>query len=474
VGEQCHTTTREMLMDLRTDVKWHDGRPFTSEDVLFSYRQLTRPDSPLPLAASFWFVDRIEGVGPHRIRIECKDALATMMESWEKLPVFPSHLLRNIGSEKETAEFYTNPVGTGPYRLAARREDGGVELLANEDHFRSVPVEKHLRYRRFGSLESTLLALRSASMDAIIPDDRFTDWSERNPGMVESIRGLPRFQHFVAWNLDRNFLDRKPVRGALARAIDLKLVLRDSATAFEQPVKGLFFPGVPYCDEPMLLPLYDPRGAERMLEAEGFHLNEKTGIRAGADGKALSFSLLVNQANAEHRRMAESLAEQWSGIGVDVDLVFESWDDLLGKRLLTREFDAVLLSWEIPLERDRHAVWHSSGVEAGGGNFSGLRNPGVDQLLERIRYETDESLVKRHAAKLQEEIADLQPCFFIGESGRILTVRTGGISVWRPSKPGKGVAIPLSGGMESWELERPWWVRQETLDRLKSGTPNPE
>jgi len=474
VGEQCHTTTREMLMDLRADVKWHDGRPFTAGDVLSSYTQLTQPDSLLPLAASFWFVERIEMVGPHRIRIECKDALAAMLESWEKLPVFPSHLLPVIASDKARDAFFANPVGTGPYRFAGRRSDGGVELLANEEHFREVPLEKRVRYRRFGSLESTLLALRSSSLDAIVPDDRFTDWSERNPGMVEAIRCLPRFQHFVAWNLDRDFLDRKPVRGALARAIDLKQVLRDSATVFEEPVKGLFFPGVPYCDEPILLPLYDPRGAERVLEAEGFRLNEKTGIRSGADGKELSFTLSVNQANAEHRRMAESLAEQWGGIGVKVELKFESWNDLVGNRLLTREFDAVLLSWEIPLERDRYAVWHSSGVGPGGGNFSGLRNQTVDQLLEKIRYETDESIVKSHTSRLQKEIADLQPCFFVCESGRILTVRTGGMAVRRPSSVGQERSEPLTGGNVGLEQVRPWWVREDTGTSLKSKEPESE
>lgn len=474
VGEQCHTTTREMLMELRNDVRWHDGSPFTADDVFHSYIQLTRPDSPLPLAPSFWFVERIEVVSPHRIRIECRDALATMLESWEKMPILPAHLLRIPGNEKDRDAFFTNPVGNGPYRFAGRRADGGVELLANEDHFCGVPLEKHLRYRRFGSLESTLLALRSSSLDVIIPDERFTAWSERNPGMVEPVRCLPRFQHFVAWNLDRNPLDREPVRGALARAIDLKQVLRDSPVSFEEPVTGLFFPGAPYCDEPMLLPLYDPRGAERILEGEGYSLDEQTGIRSGADGKALSFTLCVNKASGEHRRMAEALAEQWGAVGVKVEIELENWSDLVSKRLLNREFDAALLSWEIPFERDRFAVWHSSGVGAGGGNFSGLRNRAVDQLLEKIRFETNPVLVKTHTSRLQKEIADLQPCFFIGESGRILTVRPGAIKVLSPGQKSGENPLPLDPKKLRLEQSRPWWVRQETLNRLNLKNPESE
>lgn len=469
MGDQCHTTSREMFLDLRTDVRWHDGRPFTASDVLFSFNGLTRPDSPLPLAASFWFVEKLTAVSTHRLKVECSDVPAMMLESWEKLPVLPAHLLRGLSDPKERDAFFATPVGTGPYRLSARRDDGGVELVANEYHFRAIPLEKRIGYRRFGSFEATLLALRSRTLDAIIPDERFTDWSERNPGSVRPIRCEPRIQHFVAWNLDVAPFDRNPVRLALAKAVDLKEVIHDTATGFEQPVTSLFYPGSSHHKEVMLLPLYDPRGAENLLEEEGYKLDEKTGLRKNANGQPLSFTLSVNEANAEHRRFAGALVEQWAGVGVSVKVEFLAWNDILSKRLAPRKFDALVLSWEIPFERDRYTVWHSSGVGPGKSNFSGLRSQVVDDILEKLRYEDDPLRLAGYTSALQKAIADLQPCFFVCDTGRIITVRSDDIEVYRPLPGGAGVAQPLVIGKPGLEQVRPWWVRRETFEGLEAG-----
>jgi len=474
MGEQCYTTAREMMIDLRGGVRWHDGEPFTSADVVFSFDELTRPDSLLPLAASFSFVEKVRALTPLRLKVECRDVPATMMESWEKLPVLPAHLLSSLGDASALEAFFTNPVGTGPYRVATRRRDGGIELIANENYFPGAPLEKRIGYRRFSSLEAILLALRSDTVDVIVPDERFTDWSSRNPGAVRPLRCEPRIQHFVAWNLERAPFDRNPVRLALAKAVNLKAVLRDTATEFQQPVTSLFYPGISYCDSPMLLPLHDPRGAENLLDAEGFKLNESSGMRMKGDGEGLTFTLAVNEANAEHRRLAAALAEQWAAIGVRVEVEGVKWSDLVAGRLLTRDFDAVLLSWEIPYERDRFRVWHSSEVGPGEGNFSGLRNQVVDETLEKLRYEENPAQVKAYTARLQQSIADLQPCFFVCDTGRILTVRSDGLEVFRPEGVGGGGVQPLAIGKSGLAGTRPWWVRRESLPTPGMAPASPE
>lgn len=465
LGEQCHTTAREMLIDLRGGVRWHDGEAFTAADVIFSYHRLTRPDSPLPFASSFGFVEKLQAITPQRLKVEFRDVPATMMESWEKLPVLPAHLLTGLGEAGALDAFFTHPVGTGPYRLASRRQDGGVELVANEFYFGGAPLEKRVGYRRFSSLESILLALRSGLVEVIVPDERFTDWTTRNPGTVTTLRCEPRIQHFVAWNLDRAPFDRNPVRLALAKAVNPAEVLRDTATEFQQPVTSLFYPGIPYGGEPMLLPMHDPRGAENLLEAEGYKLDESSGLRESGDGEVLSFTLAVNEANAAHRRFAAALAEQWAGVGVRVEVEFLAWNELLADRLLTREFDAVMLSWEIPFERDRYHVWHSSGAGPGEGNLSGLRDEKVDGILEKLRSVEDPAEVKAAAENLQKAIADLQPCFFIGDTGRILTMRSEALEIYRaaPASETGGNVEPLAIGKSGLGGVRPWWVRRETL-----------
>ncbi len=462
LGPRCHTTVREMLLELRDDATWHDGRPFTAEDLVFSYETLTRPDSPLPLAASFSFVRSLEALSPHRIRIVCREAPATMLESWESLPPLPAHLLGPSGDAAARTAYLAQPIGLGPYRIERRRSDGGMELAAHRGYHLGAPREPRLRYRRFASLESILLALRTGTLDAIEPDERFSEWSGRHPGAVEALRDRPCFQHVVIWNLDRAPFDRIAVRNALARAADPASILRDTATEFQTPTTSLFFPGSPAVAEPMLLPLHDARGAENLLEKEGYPLDPASGWRKDASGKPLRFTLLANASNPEHLRLADALAEQWATVGIEVEAKPTPWEALVLQRLPERDFDAVLLSWSLPLGRDRRQVWHSSAAGPGGGNLSGLRDAGVDALLDRLRQESDPAALVEATAALHRAIAALQPCLFVCDSGRVVTLRTGALEM-RP--PGAEAAEPIAVGKGGLEATRPWWVRTQSTAR---------
>lgn len=463
VGTQCYTSFHVMELKLRTDVRWHDGVRFGADDVLFSYNQFTSPGSSLPLANSFWFVEDLTRVDEFTLKVHCNDEPTTMLESWEKLPILPAHLFSKMKTPGEALQFFANPVGNGPYRLVTRRRDGGVELEVNENYFREPPLEKRLVYEEAGSLESVLLAIRSNRLHVIVPDERFVKWTERNPGMVKTVPCLPRFQHFVAWNLDSKPFDQISVRTALAKGVDLKRVRRDSIDQFQQPSESLFYPAVPYCDEKMMLPLYDPVAAGRMLDEAGFTLEEEASVRRDAEGNPFSFKLTVNEGNPDHLYFAEELAAQWAALGVRVELDPVSREVMMTERLSTREFEALILNWELPLERDRYTTWHSSGIGSGS-NIFGLRNQLVDEAVTKLRYEEDNIHVKRLTSRLQKEIAELQPCLFIGDSGRLITVRADSLEVIREGVGGEPIVQRLGVGKAGLERSRAWWVRKNAAE----------
>lgn len=461
LGNQCHTSSQELIIDLRQDVRWHDGVPVTMKDVLFSYEELTRPGSPLPMNDSFWFVESISPLSDFQIRVACRETPSLMMESWEKLPLLPAHLLKGRTNPESWNAYFENPIGTGPYRVVRRLADGGIVLEAVPSWFAGTPRQKNLVYRKFDSLEAKLLALRSGIIDTLIPDVRFQDWAQRNPGVVRQFRCLPRFQHFVAWNLESGLLSENEVRLALAEAVDLSVVLQDGATSYQQAVRSLFFPGSPFVSEVMPLPLYDPKLAEKRLNQLGLRYDSESGTRIDEEGRVVRFRLAVNEANEEQIRMAEALVEQWLGIGVVVEIEKLSWQEILTERLLPRQFDGVMLSWETPLGRDRYATWHSEAAAEGGGNLFGLRNQVVDELLQTLRFESDADSIATAASSLQEMIAELQPCLFVCESGRIIWTRERAIETARPSPDG-GYQISEPGiGKAGLERVRPWWVRKE-------------
>ncbi|MEM6916020.1 MAG: ABC transporter substrate-binding protein [Verrucomicrobiota bacterium] len=459
IGEQSYTSSRELAIEMRNDVVWHDGRPVTATDLLFSFEELTRDDSPFPLKGNFWFLESLEKIDEFSLRAICQETPAVMMESFEALPLIPAHLLGDPSHEERWSQFAENPIGCGPYRISSRREDGGIVLEAFPGYFGAKPEQQWNVFRRFDSLESKLLALRSGRVDCLIPDERFSDWSRRNRGKVRQIRCLPRFQSLVAWNLDREPLDRMSVRMALAKAVDLEALLRDTSTSFQEPVTSLFFPGSPFVSESLPLPLLDLKGAEKLLEEAGYTYDEELGARVDQTGAILSLRVSVNEADPEQIRLVEALQNQWSAIGVVIEVDRISWKKLLNERLLSRDFEGVMVSWEIPLRRDRYETFHSRGIEEGGGNLFGLRNQVVDELLINLRDESDDEEVTALAHRLQKEIAALQPCLFLGQSGRILTVREGAVEVVRPQERRPALRSAVGIGKAGLERSRPWWVR---------------
>lgn len=474
LGEQSFTSSRELAIRLRNDVKWHDGRTVTANDLLFSYEELTREGSPLPLREAFRFLDSLEVLDEFSLRGVCRSTPAVMMESFEALPLLPQHFLSDSSDESRWERFAEMPVGCGPYRIESRRGDGGVVLRAFSGYFGPKPLQEWNVYRRFDSLESKLLALRSGRVDSLDPDERFGDWARRNPGIVREIRCLPRYQYLVAWNLEVAPLDQNAIRTALAKSVDLNAVLRNSSTAYQEPVSSLFFPGMPYVSQSLPLPLLDLRGAGSLLDEAGYRFAENQGMRADDSGAVLTLRLSVNEADPEHLRLAKSLQSQWAEIGVVVEIDSVSWEFLLNERLLPRSFEGVLLSWEIPLKRDRYETFHSRGIEEGGGNLFGLRNEVVDELLTKLRDEEDASQLSALAHRLQNQIGALQPCLFLGQSGRIMTLREGAVEVLRPQEGRDPVRSPAGIGKAGLEQSRPWWVRRAGLPAGSTTTPAPE
>ncbi|MEM9283472.1 MAG: ABC transporter substrate-binding protein [Verrucomicrobiota bacterium] len=471
-GIRNHTSFEESVLHLREDVSWHDGRPFTAADLLFSYALLTGPESPMPMAESFWFVEEIQPLNAVSVRVICRESPATMMESWEKLPVVPSHLLQGRKESDVWADYFEKPIGMGPFRVIRNRRDGGVVLERFDGFFRVPPRQQQIIYRRVDSLESKLLGLHSGRIDLVVPDERFQEWSRRNPGVMTQMRCLPRFQTLVAWNLTKPPFDKNQVRQALAKAVDHKTILGDTATRFQEVPTSLFFPGTPFLSKAMPLPLYDPRAAEREMEELGFLYDEEKGVRLDHDGQPLSFTLSVNEANSEQLQLARGLAEHWLALGIVVTIETLPWSELLNKRLAAREFDAVLFSWELPLGRDRFSSWHSDGIEKGGGNLWGLRNQVVDELVVKLREANDPTEIGFLAMELEKEIADLQPCFFVCDTGRILWLREGALEMVRPLAGDEMGSFPVGIGKSGLERSRPWWVTSAEAESEETNSVN--
>ena len=457
IRQQSCLDVVEWVMTLREGVTWHDGRPMTSRDVLFSYEEMMRPVAASPLRSDFSYVASVRVLDEHRILVECREFYAPIAESWERLPILPSHLLAGK-KEGDWEEFYQRPVGTGPYSFEGRLDTGELVLKRNVGHFRGSPQQERVKFQFMRNHNDRLRAVRTASVDILWPSEMELFQAEGD-ARVQVLDDSYRQQTLVAWNLRKAKFEKKEVRQALAHFVDVSALIDEVEGKGIRLCRGIFHPGSWFCKTPMELPNFDPEKGRTLLEEAGWRFDE--GGWKNPEGQALAFKLLLDRDSAGHMKLASVLAERWREQGIDVELFPMVWSDLVTGHLNVRDFDAALVSWELGYGRDQYQVWHSSQSEPSRGNFFGLNSGPVDRNLESLRNETEPEEIRSLAENLQDSIQRLQPCLYLYESADSIVLRKGGVRLARPKGEGVWTNESPRSSPSGLQNEWTWWSRAQ-------------
>lgn len=448
-----HLVEPHLTLRLREGVLWHDGTPLTPEDVIFSWRALAGKESAWPLKHLLAPVKSVEKVGPQLLRAAYREYYAPAIEGWEAMPLLPVHLLGEGRGEEGWQEYFRHPVGCGPYQMAARSSDGGLSLERFRSYFLGAPRQGRIEYRVLPGSESRAVALKLDRIDAVHPGAGEEGPLHREKAL-EFLADAPRFQTFVAWNLEHPWFSALPVRRALSGLVDLER-LREGLPGEVRPCGGLFYPGVWFCGKAMPGVPHGPDLSAGALIAEGWRLQEE--IWTNEAGEELRFRLLVDSENPLQMRLAERLAKAWQGRGVGVEIEPQPWAEVVA-RLGRREFEAAVLTWELGYWRDQRPLWHSA--ERDLTNFTGLNDSEVDRLTDALRQELDGARVKQLAEALQDRIGALSPLLQLCAHGAEIGLRRDTLRVLRPVDDGRWVEEGLATGPRGLSALRPWWVKR--------------
>ena len=439
---------------LRPGVRWHDGEPFTADDVLFTYRKLTDPDVATPYAADYERVAKAEVVDPLTFRVTYKEPFAPALESWT-MGILPRHLLE--GKDLNTDPFNRSPVGTGPYRFKEWVTGQKIVLTANPDYFRGRPYIDAFVYRIIPDRATMFQELRSRGIDTMgltpLQYRRQTD----TPFFRKNFR---KFRYpsngytYLGYNLkDPRFADKR-VRQALAYAINKEDVIKGVLLGLGSPATGPYPAHYDWAYNPEARTYpYDPERARRMLAEAGWEDHDGDGI-LDKDGRAFSFTILTNLGNDQRKQAAEIIQQNLKAVGIDVKIRVVEWQAFLHQFVDKHRFEAIILGWSIGLDPDNYIMWHSSQTGPGQYNFVSYSNPEVDRLLERGRRTFDPAERKRIYQRIHAVLAEDQPyCFlYVPDALPIVDARFHGI---KQEKAG------------IWYNFEEWWV-PEPLQRYRS------
>jgi peptide/nickel transport system substrate-binding protein len=399
---------------LRKGVRWHDGQPFTSADVKFTYDTIMDEKTNTVRRPDFELVKTLETPDPHTVRVTYKAPFSPCLESWA-MSIIPKHLLAPevLARQKEdinTASFNRHPVGTGPFKFLEWKTDERITVVANDDYFRGRPALDRISMRIIPEPE---LRLQEFMIEGI-------DFDDVEPHTYARFKEDPRFQvyvrpansyNYIGWNEKEKMFQDVRVRRALCYAINREELVKYVMYGLGFVSNGIYPPHMWYYN-PDVKPLScDPAKARQLLAEAGWKDTNGDGILE-KDGKPFRFDLITNNGNPIRNDIAVLVQRQLKQVGIDVKIYLYEWSVFIRDKVETRDFDACVLGWGLSLDPDCYQIWHSSQIPKGF-NFVGYSNPKVDRLIEEGRTEFDRETRKKIYQEISAFIYEDQPYTFL-------------------------------------------------------------
>lgn len=463
-GVQVETVTApkflaepEVTFRLHEGVRWHDGAPFTSRDVKFTYEAIMDDRVASPRKPDYELVLRVETPDAQTVRVIYRRPFSPALESW-MMGVLPAHLLADLPPDQWPQKFNRAPVGTGAFRFAEWKTNQYVRVARNDDYFRGRP---HLDGIVFRTLPDPL-TLRLAF------ETRQVDFWNADPWAVGSFREDDRFTlftspsnsyNFVGWNLRRPMFQDLRVRQALAHAVNIDQMIRYVLYGYGTQSTGIFTPEMWFFN-PQVQPLaYDPEQAKRLLDEAGW-VPGADGIRE-KDGQRFAFTLITNNGNVIRSDIATLVQENLRAVGIEVKVEMYEWAVFL-KRFVNRgDFDAVVLGWALGQGFDQFQIWHSTQTEPERLNMVGYQSAAADRLLESIREEFDRGQIIAMCGELQQLIYRDQPYLFLFVPEGTSVMWKDAFRVKRPGPDGAWIDEPVTMTKAGWSHYLEWFYRPE-------------
>ncbi len=391
-----------LLFYLKKGVKWHDGKPFGADDVVFTYSLMKSPKIFTPYASDFRYVESVEAIDEYTVEVIYKEPYFKALSIW-MMGILPKHLWQSV-KDPMTSRLNKEPVGTGPYRLKSMQNSGDVLLSANDDYFEHRPNIDTIHYHFMPDPTTQFLMLKAKKLDlgSLTPLQRERQIDDSFMEFYRIVQMQGRGYTYLGFNLkDEKFSDIR-VRKAIDMAIDKEELIRILFFSHGKVCYGPFMPGT--FAYPSTLPerRYDPQGAKRLLKEAGYD-----------ESNPLEFTISTNANNSTRLYAAQIIQHQLAKAGVKVKIRAMEWQAFLNTVVTPRRFEAILLGWSLGLIPDAYSLWHSDSDKLGGFNLVGYRNKDVDEMIEKAERLTDLDAVGELYRKMFHVIAEDRPYIFL-------------------------------------------------------------
>lgn len=460
--------------ELRKDVVWHDGEPFTGRDVLFTFETIQNPAVGSPLLVSFQGV-KVEMIDDYTVKFTLQEPFASFLSSLTT-GILPEHKWFDSQPEQmRLVKANIQPIGTGLFQFKKLlKDDAGriyrYELARFEKFYRKPPYLDEFIFQFYSDFQSdsgAVKAFREQKVDGLsfVPHDT-RDKVDRK-SVVLRVLQLPQYTALFFNQERQKSLKDKDIRVALTAALDRGRILREVLQDEGELVDGPILSGFPGYSADIKKLLYSYEDANKMLDKnwtrvsledylkqkhdellkawQEEHKDEvsatttpetatstwqmkaeeevraqlaesqqgaQTFYRKNKSGKILELEL-VTVNSKENTKAAELAAGFWQGVGVKVNLKLVEPREIARTVLKAREYDVLLYGEIIGADPDPYPFWHSSQIDYPGLNLSRYVNRNVDALIEKIRSAPSAEASAESYRKFQDLVLADAPAIFL-------------------------------------------------------------
>jgi len=406
------------VFHLRSDVLWHDGEPFTADDVLFTIRLLQDPDYPGPPdVGALWRTVTVEKEDDYTVRMTLSEPFAPFLD-YTTVGLLPAHLLRGTRSaDLLSSDFNLKPIGTGPFRVAeVEVEEGEIDSVVldrNPHYYRPGPLLDHIRLRFFPTDAAVLRAYQADRVEGVARvalEDLAT--AREEPTLNFYSAQMARYA-LIFLNLarpeDLPFFQEVEVRQALLYGLDREGIVRDVLEGQGVVAHSPIVAGTWAYDPQVPRYTYDPDRAAALLDEAGWTRSGEGQVRR-KEGQPLAFTLLVS-TDPVHAAVAQAVADQWGQLGVQATLVTTSPVGLRDA-LDRRRYQAALVELALPGDPDPYPLWHQTQITRGQ-NYAGLDHRRISEIIETARVVVDRQERQALYRQFQEIFAEEVPAVLL-------------------------------------------------------------
>jgi peptide/nickel transport system substrate-binding protein len=385
---------------LREGVTWHDGKPFTAADVVFTLTMI-RDNNYGTYGAYFTDLKKITAVDDTHVRLVY--SVPQTLEPGVIAPIVPKHIWSKLSASELTKFGNDKPVGTGPFRDAAWTKGSLVQVARNDQWWGTKPAAATVSWAVFGNDDVLAQSLRTGAIDLVaeIPPVIF--------GQLEGAEKVNRAEaesfsfHMIGFNCSTqsgskaNLAVRdKTVRQALSLATSREQLVELALSGHGEPGAGLLptaFGDYHWTPTGSQVLDNDPDRAKALLDAAGYRDRDGDGYREDAEGHKLSLRLLAIADTTVDVKAAQLFVTAAKAIGIKLTLSTTD-ADTMGSTVFNTDapdWDIMVWGWDSSLYDPSYLLGIPTTEQIGGNNDTFWTSAEYDRLYKEQSRTVDKA-----------------------------------------------------------------------------------